>query len=304
MSTRKFVPYTCTALFTAIALGVAAPAAFAQESFKGWNPNWSTLTQNVSRASSSSQQNTMENNVENGTIDTRGTRVNVNNSSIEKTNTGRRSVMSNSQITWHNPLGSSYNNPTSSRWYQKDGNTQVFRMFPSDQNLFGSRVGAARSEAFANGLNTVESDGKTMTFSARYHVAKHNGSKDVMIFQSKGRGLNTEDGTYPAWGVSLWVEKDGDIIIVKRNQVFSRNEKIDTGFNVGQSFNFRVTDDGFNYKAFINNQEKASGSWERGNTPTVARWGIYVQGGTSGILSGSVNDEQIVYVSGARVTLN
>lgn len=286
-----------------IAASLASSQAWGD--FKGWNPNWSNLTNNVARAVTSQQQTSMLNNVNNGTIDTRGTEINVNNSVVETTGTGSRSVMPNSDMRWHNPFGSSYSTSPSTRWYQKDGNTQVFRMFPNDENFFGTRVGAARSEAFVgNHLSTVEADGKTVTFSARFRVEKHNGSKDVMLFQSKGSGLNTQDGTYPAWGISLWVEKDGDIILVKRNQVFSQNEKIDTGFNVGQSFNLRVTDDGYNYKAFINNVEKAAGTWERGDTPTVQRWGIYVQGGESGILSGTINDEQVVYVSGARAELN
>lgn len=294
-----------SAVIAASALSLFATVAHAQTTYKGWNPNWSNLTNGIDRAVSSAEKNAMQNDVKSGAIDTRGTQVNVNNGAIETTSTGSRSVMPNSQMKWHNPLGSTYSNPTSSRWYQKDGNTQVFRVLPGDQNWFGTRVGAGRSEAYAPGaLSTVEADGKTITFSARYHVAQHNGSKDVMIFQSKGSGLNTEDGTYPAWGISMWVQKDGDVVLVKRNPVFSQNEIIDTGYDVGDSFNFRVTDDGFNYKAFINNSLKAQGTWERGNTPTVARWGIYVQGGTSGVLTGSVSSPEVVYVSGARVTKN
>jgi hypothetical protein len=290
--------------FGVIAIAMfGATAAYAN--FSQWDPNWSTLTNNASRAVTSAEKNQMISDVISGVIDTRGTQINVDNSAIETTSTGSRSVMLNNDMKWHNPFGTTYSNPTSTRWYQKDGNTQVFRVFPNDQNYFGSRMGAARSEAFAdNHLTTVENDGKTMTFSARFHVAQHNGDKDVMLFQSKGRGLNTQDGTYPAWGISMWVEKDGDIILVKRNVIFSQNEKIDTGYDVGESFNLRVTDDGFSYKAFINNVELASGTWERGDTPTVARWGAYVQGGNQGVLGGSVNDAEVVYVSGARVQVN
>lgn len=293
------IQLSSTLLVSALVIPLQANATF-----KNWNPNWNNLSSGIDRAVSSSEKSSMNSGVKNGSIDTSGTQIDVNNSSVETTGTGSRSVMSDSDLKWHNPFGSTYSNPVSTRWYQKDGNTQVFRVFPGDQNWYGTRVGAGRSEAFAPGLATVESDSKIMTFSARFRVAKHNGSKDVMLFQSKGSGLNTEDGTYPAWGISLWVEKDGDIILVKRNAVFSLNEKIDTGYNVGESFNLRVVDDGYSYKAFINNALKAEGVWERGDTPTVARWGIYVQGGTSGILDGTVSDEQVTYVSGARVELN
>ncbi len=299
---KTLIQYSCV-LISAGAL-VFSTYSFAQETFSGFNPNWSSLSQGVERATTRAQREALSDRAEDGLIDTRGTRINVPNSLIETTSTGSRSVMANSVLRWHNPLSSTFKNPTSSRWYQKDGNTQVFRVFPGDENLSSSREGAGRSEAFAYNLTTVESDGKKLTFSARYHVAKHNSSRDVKLFQSKARGLDTISGTYPAWGIALWVEKDGDIILVKRNEVFSRNEKIDTGYSVGQSFNLRIVDDGYSYKAFINNVEKASGVWERGDSPTVARWGAYVQGGSNGVLTGSVDDPIIVYVSGARVTLD
>lgn len=286
---------------TSAALISAIPAAQAQTSYKGWDPRWSVLSDGVSRAVTSAEKDAMESDVEDGTIDTRGTQINVNNSDVEKTGTGTRSPMSNSNLRWHNPLGSGYANPTSSRWYQKDGNTQVFRVFPGDQNLFGTRVGAGRSEAFAPNHGIRVSQNKTMTFSARYRVHANNGSKDVKIYQSKATAANGFD---PAWGVALWVEADGDIIIVKRRPKKSDWVKIDTGKDVGDSFNVRVTDDGLNYKVFIDNVEKASDSWDRGDLKSVSRWGAYVQGGTDGVLTGSVSDAQIVYISGARVTVN
>lgn len=269
--------------------------------YKNWNPTWSNLIGNHSRATTSSEQIALRNKVANGTIDTRGTYINVPNSTIEKTSTGTRSVMSNSLMKWHNPLNSLATDPNeSTRWYQKDGNTQVFRVLPGDENWQSTRAGAARSEAYAPSLGIRRDDNKVMTFSARYHVAAHNGGKDVKIFQSKA---TASGGFDPAWGVALHVTAAGDIDIIKRGITWSENERISTGYTVGQSFNVRITDDGYNYKVFINNSLKASGTWDRGNLLSVCRWGAYVQGGSSGILSGSVNNPEIVYISGARVTL-
>jgi len=299
---NTLLKYSCS--LVAVGSLAVASQAYSQTSFKGFNPSWSIVSQGVERATERRAQKALIDKVEDGTIDTRGTRVNVPNSIIEKTSTGARSVMANSLMRWHNPFSSVFSSPTSSRWYQKDGDTQVFRVFPGDENLSSGREGAGRSEAFAYNTSTIESDGKKITFSARYHVAEHNTSRDVKLFQSKATGLDTISGTYPAWGIALWVEKDGDIILVKRNEVFSRNEKIDTGYDVGQSFNLRVVDDGYSYKAFVNDVEKAAGTWERGNAPTVARWGAYVQGGSNGVLTGRSNDPIVVYVSGARVTKN
>ncbi|AWW32837.1 hypothetical protein DN752_23340 [Echinicola strongylocentroti] len=270
-------------------------------SYKGWNPTWANLIGNEPRATTNAEQSALRDKVANGTIDTRGTLVDVPNTTIETTGTGSRSVMPDSDMRWHNPLNSNATDPNeSTRWYQKDGNTQVFRVIPGDQNWQNSRVGAARSEAFAPNLGIRRDDNKVMTFSARYHVAAHNGAKDVKIFQSKATAANGFD---PAWGVALHVTAAGDIDIIKRGVTWPQNERISTGKTIGQSFNLRVTDDGFNYKVFIDNVEKASGTWDRANLKSVCRWGAYVQGGSDGILPGSVSNPEIVYISGARVTL-
>ena len=301
MKAPKMFGYTTAIVTTAISLSLTTPAAFAQESFKSWDPRWSVLSSGISRPQTNEERNALKEAVEDGTIDTRGTRIDVNNSDVERTSTGTRSPMSNSKLRWHNPFSTGFDNPTSSRWYQKDGNTQVFRVFPGDENLATSREGAGRSEAFAPNDGIRFNDNKTMTFSARYRVHAHNGSKDVKIYQSKA---TAEGGFDPAWGVALWVEADGDVVIVKRRQRKSDWVKIDTGKNVGDSFNFRVTDDGRNYKVFIDNVEMADDSWDRGNLKSVSRWGAYVQGGEDGVLDGLVSDAQIIFVSGARVTVN
>lgn len=301
MKTQNTLVHTTAIIAAAISLSLTAPAAFAQESFKSWDPQWSVLTSGISRPQTNEERNALKEAVEDGTIDTRGTRINVNNSDVERTSTGTRSPMSNSELRWHNPFSTGFENPTSSRWYQKDGNTQVFRVFPGDENFATSRQGAGRSEAFAPDDGIRFSDNKTMTFSARYRVHAHNGSKDVKIYQSKA---TAEAGLDPAWGVALWVEADGDVVIVKRRQRKSDWVKIDTGKDVGDSFNFRVTDDGLNYKVFVDNVKLADDSWDRGNLKSVSRWGAYVQGGEDGVLDGLVSDAQIIFVSGARVTVN
>jgi hypothetical protein len=268
-------------------------------SYKEWNPTWADLIGNEPRATTAPQSQALRDKVANGTIDTRGTFVDVPNYTIEKTTIGNRSVMPDSLMRWHNPLNSQVTNPNeNTRWYQKDGNTQVFRVFPGDQNWQNSRIGAARSEAYSPSMGIRRDDGKVIKFSARYHIAAHNGSKDVKIFQSKA---TASGGFDPAWGVSIHVTAAGNVVIVKRGKTW---ERIPTGYGVGQSFNLMVTDDGLNYKVFINDVEMASGTWDRGNLLSVCRWGAYVQGGSGGILNGSVSSPQIVYISGARVTLH
>lgn len=268
-------------------------------------------------------------------IDDRGTRYAIPSATAAnqgKSGTGERAKISRSQLTFHNPFGVAFNDGTkSSRWYQEQGNTQIFRVFPGDQNWVGERQGAPRSEAVASSRSTVFSDGKTMTFSGRFNVAEHNGSRDVMLFQSKATGKNTAADRArkggletPAWGIAMFAQADGDIILKRRlaktvtndqNNTRQVDDVIDTGKNVGESFNLRVNDDGLNYEAFIDNKSVAKGQWERGNARTVARWGNYVQANSAdraearrerrqagGILTG--DEPQVVLVSGADVSLS
>lgn len=297
-------------LVPAFAAALLAPPALGQNSTSNFNPSWSTITDGISRSTNTAEASALVRDVRSGAINTRGTRVSVNNSDFEVTSTGQRSVIADSEIRWHNPFGNNFRDPGFSRWYQKDGNTQVFRIFPGDENFVGDRVGAGRIEAFVdNPLTTLGNDGQTVTFSARFHVAQHNSSREVLIYQSKGRDVNDNyrrDGgqRVPAWAVALFVERDGDIVLIERrdSRLGLNNVRRDTGFNVGQSFNLRVVDDGFRYRASINGKLTASGTWERGTTPTVQRWGAYVQGGTNGILTGRNSNPFVLYVSGARVT--
>ena len=119
MKTPKVLGYTTAIFTTAISLSLTAPAAFAQESFKNWDPRWSVLSSGISRPQTNEERNALKEAVEDGTIDTRGTRINVNNSDVERTSTGTRSPMSNSKLRWHNPFSTGFDNPTSSRVVRK-----------------------------------------------------------------------------------------------------------------------------------------------------------------------------------------
>lgn len=268
--------------------------------YKTSDPSWTTLIGNTKAATTAAQQAALVKLVADEKLDTRGTQINVVNSTYETTATGSRAVLADSNLRFHNPLDQAATSPTgNTRWYQKDGNTQVFRVFPGDQNMQSSRGGAARSETYAPKLGVRKSDNKIMTFSARYFIAQNNGSKDVKIFQSKA---TAEDGFDPAWGCAVHCTAAGSIDVLQRNAAPNgRTIRIVTGKKAGESFNLRVTDDGETYKAFIDDKEVATAKYDRKNLKSVCRWGAYVQGGDTGVLTGT--KPQIVYVSGARVTL-
>lgn len=244
-------------------------------------------------------------------VDDRGSKIAVRNGDFETdlTTAERRKVLKDTQIGFHNPLTRGISiEGAGSRWYQRDGRTQVFRLFPGDQNWSGVRPGAARSEAFIddNSLTTTASDGMMTRFQGRFNVAQHNGSRRVMLYQTKATGLTQLPGatkrTSPDWAFAVFAEPDGTIVAIDRNNAGS---PIDTGKVVGESFDLTVEDNGKQFRALIDGVEIASNEWERGSLSTSSRWGAYAQREAgnpdpgSGILE--EGDPQIVYVSNARV---
>lgn len=245
-------------------------------------------------------------------VDDRGTELQVEDDSVLD-GIGSRKALSDKDLLYHNPLsGNAKSDKNSSRWIQRKGNTHIFRLLPGDENWRNDRDGAARSEAYTNKITTKESDGKKLTFSARFNVAQHNdngGKTETVIFQSKGSGSNTErkDKKEPGPAVALKVRADGTIDIVQRSlkKGIKANIVKDVA-RVGESFDFKILDDGLRYRVYINDEQKAAGYFERGTSKTVPRWGAYNDSGKNGVLKGDPNraeDATIVYVSGAQASL-
>ena len=60
MKTPKVLGYTTAIFTTAISLSLTAPAAFAQESFKNWDPRWSVLSSGISRPQTNEERNALK----------------------------------------------------------------------------------------------------------------------------------------------------------------------------------------------------------------------------------------------------
>ena len=79
-----------------------------------------------------------------------GSKVGVRHQLVELTPEARRPIAH--EIMLHT-LGNSAIHRADfgkwSRWYQEDGHTQVFRLFPGEQNTHNARANAARVEAFS-----------------------------------------------------------------------------------------------------------------------------------------------------------
>ncbi len=166
------------------------------------------------------------------------------------------------------------------RWYQEDGNTQIFRLFKGEENRRNDREGAARSEVFTT-EGFKKGDG-WQTFVARYTIISTDGGA---IFQSKSNDHN--------WAVQIDLEKNGDIILdhrQKTNVVLAKNM-------VGKSFDLKVMDDGHDYKVYFNGKLIDSGFLSRPTGSTNFRWGIY-----HGEVRGRFMDkDMMIFISGATI---
>jgi autotransporter-associated beta strand protein len=218
-----------------------------------------------------------------------GSVINVNNALTEAGLYGDRPI-SAGPLRIHIPCNTSTKGLTNfTRWYQTDGNTQVFRLFVNDENTANSRVGAARSEAFTE-TNWNATDNLTYEWSGHYTIAHR--QQGAAIFQVK----NTDND----WAVQLNLLGNGALVVNNRRNASDVTVKNPDGtiknFD-GQGFDVRIQDDGYNYKVWIDGDLLADNFYARPTGGTQFRWGIYLG---STILN-PPSDYSLITVSGAEV---
>jgi hypothetical protein len=233
---------------------------------------------------------------ENLSATVKGTKVTVNHGAVETTTIGRRSFDTGFKI--HVPTSSviSYESRLkTTRWYQEDGDVQVFRLFQGDENVSSTRAGAARSEAFAANDSFKVANNRTNVWSGHFHVASR-ANEGFAIFQSKATSVSDPriHGVSDAWSVLLTIDGNGRLVINERREA----DKVVYNFDMtGRGFDAEIRDDGENYEVYIDGVKQASGRFFR--HPTLAstfRWGMYM--GADTVTQGIAT----MYVSGARVT--
>jgi hypothetical protein len=189
-----------------------------------------------------------------------GSSVKVNHKNVEILPEAKRPIPR--EIKLHTLLNSSiprsdFGNWT--RWYQEDGNTQIFRLFKGEENRRNERELAGRVEAFSM-MNWTEADGKWHEWSGVVTAIKPTGS----IFQIK----STIEG--PA--MMMMMNEEGDLIFnPRRGKDITVAQKL-----IGKPFHLRVLDNGKNYEVFFNEKKVGEGLYDRPKSPTSFRWGMYV----------------------------
>jgi len=166
--------------------------------------------------------------------------------------------------------------PKWSRWYQEDGNTQIFRLFKGEENVRNSRKLAARVEAFS--LFSWER-GDWQEWVGTYTIIKPHG---CAIFQAK----NPKND----WSVQINMTPKGDVMLNHR-----RGEDLIIARDmVGKPFHIRIRDNGLEYEVYLNGKKMGEGSWPRPTHKTNFRWGMYL--GAS-----EVKHDAMLLVTGAAV---
>ncbi len=206
-----------------------------------------------------------------------GSRISVDNRRVEITPNAKRSIAR--EIKLHT-LGNSaiprQDFENWSRWYQEDGNTQVFRLFKGEENVHNARANAARTEAFSE-LNWKEGDWHQ--WSGTYTLIKPHGAA---IFQAKN---DVND-----WSVQLNMNSKGDVMLNHRrggDQVIAKDM-------VGKPFHILVRDNGKDYEVHLDGKEVGKGSYPRPSGKTNFRWGMYLG-------KNAVTQDAMIFVSGATV---
>lgn len=207
-----------------------------------------------------------------------GSIIDVNNELVELGNNANRPI--DQSIKLHAPPNSGINRsdfPKWTRWYQEDGNTQVFRLFENEENVHNSRALAARTETFGN---THWTEGEWHEWVGTYTIVKPHG---CAIFQAKN---NIND-----WSVMINLSSEGNITLNHRRHqddiIIARNM-------TGKSFELGVRDNGRDYEVYYNGEKVGAGYYDRPEGTTTFRWGMYV--GSNPVVS-----EAMIFVTGATI---
>jgi hypothetical protein len=214
----------------------------------------------------------------NTTTGVTGSKVLVNKELVEVIAEAKRPIIQS--IKLHTLLHSALPRkdfPKWSRWYQEDGNTQIFRLFKGEMNRRNDRPLSARAETFSN-ANWKEADGQWHEWSGVITAIKPCGS----ILQVKS---NIEG---PA--VMILMSENGTVTLNRRRG----KDEIIAKDMIGKPFLLRVRDNGRDYEVFFNDKKAGDGSYDRPRGVTSFRWGMYVG-------EHPVNYDAMLFVSGATV---
>ncbi|MBN2451931.1 MAG: hypothetical protein JXR77_16205, partial [Lentisphaeria bacterium] len=212
---------------------------------------------------------------QNSTGGVTGSTIDVNNAVVEQGANAGTPIPEDILIhTLGNSVIGRQDFPKWTRWYQEDGNTQVFRLFEGEHNVRNSRPDAARVEAFSR---LQWQSGAWHEWVGTYTIVKPHGCS---IFQAKN---NRND-----WSVMINLTNDGDIVLNHRRH---QEDKVIARNMTGKSFDLKVRDNGHDYEVYLNGEKVGAGYYSRPEGHTAFRWGMY---------DGTIKHDAMIFVTGAR----
>ncbi len=182
------------------------------------------------------------------------------------------------------------------RWYQEDGNVQVFRLFQGEQSVrdgLGDEGKPGRIEAFSRTL--VVAPGQWREWEGTYTIIKPVGG---CIFQLMHEGS--------LWPLHIDMSDKGDIVFLRRRPEPGLPRSIVLAEKmVGKSLSIKVRANGQDYEVYQKEpldpgpwKLAAKGSYTKANDNKISfRWGIYV-GSKKGK---TVPNDGLLFVSGVTI---
>ena len=189
------------------------------------------------------------------------------------------------------------------RWYQEDGNIQVFRLFKDEQNVrdgTGTAGSQGRVEAFSDSLTVVP--GTWREWEGTYTIIKPVGAN---IFQLMHNGKDKQ-GKAILWPFHIMMNDKGDITFNRRREVPGMEQRIVIAENmVGKSLSIKVRANGEEYELYQKDPLDEGpwklvtiGSYTKAEDQQISfRWGMYV-GSKKGR---SVPNDALIFVTGVTI---
>ncbi len=206
-----------------------------------------------------------------------GSTIHVNHDILDKCETGKNPIPKNINI---HTLGSSLiprkDFDKWSRWYQEDGNTQVFRLFAGEKNVRNERPLSARIESFS-GLHWKKGDW-------------HEWEGTFTIVKPHGCSILQVKNNVNAWSVMINLSDNGEI---KLNHRRHQEDKVIATNMTGKPFLLKVRDNGQDYEVFLDGKEVGKGTYDRPDGQTAFRWGMYLG-------ENPVRHDAMIFVTGAK----
>jgi len=214
----------------------------------------------------------------NSTTGVKGSTIRVKDALLKLSPDARRKIPEEIKI---HTLGNSVINrsgfPNWTRWYQEDGNTQVFRLFKDEENVRNKRKLAARVEAFSK---LSWGRGEWHEWVGTYTIIKPHGASIFQVMNSESE-----------WAMHLTMGSSGNVAYNHRR---GGGSKVIATNMAGKPFHIRVRDNGHDFELFLNGKSQGKGTYDRPQGKTNFRWGMYL--GAS-----EVSHDAMIFVTGAGI---